>query len=316
MSRPFFQATAEQVVTVSEAVVSLNGADVATVAAFADLPQPTVENALNLAADLELLTANAGQFASASPLCGLLRTPQDSEKAAILRVMIESYDPFVVFREELGATDDVTASAQRTKAKLGLTCHREQIKETLLSLATYSGALIASHGNSYQRDAKGISALLDELAAGSREVAGAMDTIRAELGPDAAGQVNHDRVILPLVAGLRHAAAGAGREAVLQAGIAVENFLASIAVQCEVATAGAHGINAKKDRLTKAGEYPRKLHNICKYLGHVRNAADHGNDEEIGAPWEVSQQTGRNYIFVAAVFIRSMVSHRVDRHDI
>ena len=102
----------------------------------------------------------------------------------------------------------------------------------------------------------------------------------------------------------------------MQAGIAVENFLASIAAQCEVATAGAHGINAKMDRLIEAGEYPRKLHNICKYLGHVRNAADHGNDEEIGAPWEVSQQTGRNYIFVAAVFIRSMVSHRVDRHDI
>ena len=230
--------------------------------------------------------------------------------------MIESYDPFLVFREELGATNDVTTSAQRTKAKLDLTCHREQVKETLLSLATYSGALIAGHGNSYQRDAKGISALLDELAIGSREVAGATDTVRAELGSDAAGQVDHGEVIEFLAAGLRHAAADAGREAVLQAGIAVENFLTSVAANHGTNIAGAHGINAKMDRLVNAGQYPAKLHNICKYLGHVRNAADHGNDAQIGAPWDVSGRTGRNYIFVAAMFIRSMVSHRAGRHDI
>ena len=316
MPRPFHQATAEQVVTVSEAIIALGRGDAAMIAAFTDLPQPTVEGALNLAADLELLTENTGQFASASPLCKLLRTPQDGEKAAILRVMIESYEPFLVFREELEATNDVTASAQRTKAKLDLDCHREQVKETLLSLATYSGALIAGHGNSYERDVKGISALLDEIAAGSREVAGATHTVRAELGPDAAGQVSHDEVILPLAAGLRHAAAGAGREAILQAGIAIENFLTSIAAHHGTNVAGAHGINAKMDRLVQDGHYPGKLHNICKYLGHVRNAADHGNDVDIGAPWNILGPTGRNYIFVAAVFIRSMVAHLAGSHDI
>ena len=302
--------------TVSEAVVALGGGDVTTIAAFTDLPQPTVEAALKLATDLELLTEHAKGFASASPLCRLLRTPQDSEKAAILRVMIESYEPFLIFREELEATNDVTVSAQRTKAKLDLTCHREQVKETLLSLATYSGALIAGHGNSYERDAKGISALLDELAAGSRETAEATHTVRKELGPEAAGQINHDLVILPLVAGLRRAAAGAGREAVLHAGIAIENFLTSVAAHHGTNIVGAHGINAKMYRLIQAGHYPGKLHNICKYLGHVRNAADHGNDAEIGAPWDVSGPTGRNYIFVAAVFIRSMVAHLAGRHDI
>ena len=241
---------------------------------------------------------------------------QDGEKAAILRVVIESYDPFLVFREELEATNDVTASAQRTKAKLDLTGHREQVKETLLSLATYSGALIAGHGNSYERDAKGISAILDELAAGSREVAEATHTVRAELGDVAAGEVNHDQVILPLVAGLRHAAAGAGREAVLQAGIAVENFLTAVAAHHGTDIARAHGINAKMNRLVEAGHYPPKLHNICKYLGHIRNAADHGNDAEINAPWDILGPTGRNYIFVAAAFIRSMVAHLDGRHNL
>lgn len=316
MPRPFFQATAEQVVIVSEAVVALGGSNAAAVAAYSDLPQPTVAGALNLAADMGLLVENAGEFSSASTLCKLLRTPQDSEKAAILRVTIESYEPFLIFREELEATADVTTAAQRTKARLDLDLHREQVKETLLNLATYSGALKAGHGNSYERDAKGLSAILDELSAGSREVAEATHTIRAELGPDAAGQVNHDQVILPLVAGLRHASAGSGREAVLQAGIAIESFIDWFSVQCGGNIAGATGINAKIDRLVADSKVPKKLQNVSKYLGHVRNAADHGNDADIGAPWDILPATGRNYVFVAAAFIRTMAGHLAGRHDV
>lgn len=315
MARPFYQATAEQVVTVSEAIASLSNGDSATVAAFTDLPPAIADNALNLASDLGLLSENAGQFSIGSPLCQLLRTPQDGEKAAILRVTIESYQPFLVFREEHEATDNVTDAAQRTKIKLDLDCHREQVKETLLSLATYSGALTAGQGNTYERDIRGLTALLDELAAGSREVAEATLTIRQELG-DSAAQVDHDHVLLPLAAGLRHAAAGNGREAVLQAGIAVENFLTHTATHHGTNLAGANGINAKMDRLKSDGHYPTKLLNVCKYVGHVRNAADHGADQDISAPWNITAQTGRNYVFVAASLIRAMLAHRAGVHDI
>ena len=316
MPRPFFQATAEQVVIVSEAIVALGGSDAVAVALYSDLPQPTVEGALKLSADMGLLVETAGQFVSVSPLCKLLRTPQDSEKAAILRVTIESYEPFLIFREELEATADVTIAAQRTKARLDLDLHREQVKETLLNLATYSGALKAGHGNSYERDAKGLSAILDELSAGSREVAEATHTIRVELGPEAASQVDHNQVILPLVAGLRHASAGSGREAVLQAGIAIESFIDWFSNQCAGNIAGATGINAKIDRLVTDSKVPKKLQNVSKYLGHVRNAADHGNDADIGAPWDILPETGRNYVFVAAVFIKTMFGHLAGRHDV
>jgi hypothetical protein len=313
--RPFFQATAEQVVIVSEAVVSLGGGDAATVATFTDLPLGTADSALKLAVDMGLLSENAGRFVSASSLCRLLRTPQDSEKAAILRVTIESYEPFLIFREEHEATNNVTDAAQRTKAKLDLDCHREQVKETLLSLATFSGALTAGQGNTYERDARGLTTLLDELATGSRDVAEATLTIRGELGP-AATQVDHDQVILPLVAGLRHAAASNGREAVLQAGIAVENFLTATATYHGTNIVGANGVNAKMDRLIQGGHYPTKLQNVCKYVGHVRNAADHGADAEIGAPWNISSQTGRNYVFVAVRLIRAMLDHRAGHHEL
>ncbi len=315
MPRPFYQATAEQVIVVSEAVVSLGASDAAAIAAFTDLPMATAEGALRLAADMNLLIENAGQFSIGSPLCKLLRTPQDREKAAILRVALESYEPFQVFREEHDATGNISDAAQRTKVKLDLNCHREEVKSTLLSLATYSGALTPGQGNNYSRDALGLTALLDELVAGSREIADATQTIRQELGVDVA-LIDHALVIQPLVAGLRHAVAGAGREAVLQAGIAIENFLVGVAAHHGTNIVGAHGVNAKMDRLVTASHYPGKLHNVCKYLGHVRNAADHGADTEIGAPWDLSPQTGRNYVFVAAMFIRAMIAHRLGRHDL
>ncbi len=315
MPRPFFQATAEQVVIVSEAIVSFSGNHAAAVAAFTDLPEATANSALKLAVDMGLLSENAGHFNVASPLCKLLRTPQDREKAAILRIALESYEPYQVFQEELDATDNVTDAAQRTKAKLDLECHREEVKATLLSLATYCGALTPGQGNSYSRDGKGLAALFDELVAGSREIADATQTIRQELGPDVA-LVDHGQIIQPIVAGLRHAVAGAGREAVLQVGIAVENFLTATATHHGTNIVGANGVNAKMDRLVQAGHYPSKLHNVCKYLGHIRNAADHGADTDIGAPWDISTQTGRNYVFVAAMFIRAMLAHRTGSHDI
>lgn len=315
MPRDFHQATAEQVILVSESVVSLGEADASSVGLFTDLPQNTAENALKLATDLGLLSDQAGRYKISSPLCRFLRTPQDGEKAAILRATIESYEPFLVFREELDATNNVTNAAQRTKIKLQLNCHREQIKETLLSLATYSGALTAGQGNTYERDAKGLTSVLDELAAGSREIADANQTVRAKLGM-VAGQVDTDQVINPLVAGLRHAAAGNGREAVMQVGIATESFLAHTAAHHGVNIAGANGINAKMDRLVAAGHYPAKLQNICKYVGHIRNAADHGVDIDIGAAWDISSETGVNYVFVAIMLIRSILNHRSGNHQI
>lgn len=315
MVRPFSQATAEQVVVTCEAVVALgDGVDANAIAAFADLPAQLTQKALALAVDLGLLRENAGVYSVANALCRLFRTPQDREKAAILRITIESYEPFLVFREELQATNDTSTAANRTKARLDLDCHREEVKDTLLNLATYSGALKVAQGNRYERDQTGTTALLEELALGSTEEADAVHTIRKELGDDAANVVDHAQIIVPLAAGLRHAAGGAGREAVLHAGNAIDTFLDWYAADRGVALAGATGINGKVEKLRQGGAMPVKIQNVSKYLGHVRNAADHGNDADVGAPWNITAETGRNYIFVAAGFIRSIISHRSGHH--
>jgi hypothetical protein len=45
------------------------------------------------------------------------------------------------------------------------------------------------------------------------------------------------------------------------------------------------------------------LSNVGKYLGHVRNAADHGIDRDVAAQWGIRPSTGIEYVFVACSFI-------------
>lgn len=318
MPRPFSQATAEQVIRVSEAAVALqNAADAEAIGRYTDLPTGLTHGALALAVDLGLLEEIGEVFSPLSPLCKLLRTPQDKERAAVLRIVIESFEPFQVFREELEATGDASTAANRTKVRLDLDCHREEIKDTLVSLATFSGALTVVQGNTYERDNKSMGNLLAELAAGSGEEAAAIYRIRKEIGPQASAVCDHNEVIAPLAAGARHASGGgAGREAVVNAGNAVESFLNWYGNSVDHPVGGSHGLNAKIESLRQAGHLPLKLTNASKYLGHIRNAADHGVDDQIGAPWDISEATGRNYIFVAAQFIRSVVDYKDGRFEI
>lgn len=310
MARAFSQATAEQVIRVSEAAVALrNDAEMERIARYTDLPSGPTTKALALSVDLGLLSIDGGKFVPASPLCQLLRTPQEKERAAVIRVTIENYEPFVVFREEHEATKDASEAANRTKARLDLEGHREEIKDTLVSLATYSGALTVSHGNTYERDNSSMGNLLEELAIGSGEEAAAIHAIRKELGQEAAGLVDHNNVLMPLAASLRHASGGGtGREAAQHAGNAMDSFLDWYAEHVGGDLRGATGINAKLDKLQRDNHLPKKLVFIGKYVGHVRNAADHGVDRDVAAAWDISDATGRNIVFVAARFISSVIA--------
>jgi hypothetical protein len=306
MARSFSPATAEQVVVAVEAVVA-NGGAAATpfVAEFADLKAEQASAALMLGVDLGLLKEARGQFALANPISRFLRSPQDNEKAAVLRIVLEAYEPFQVFREELEASGDASSAAVRTKTRLALDAHREDIKSTLVNLATYSGALRAGNGGQYERDSKSASSLLKELAAGATEEGAAIHQVRTGLGT-AANAVSHEQVLVPLAAALRHAAGGAAREAVVHAGNSIDTFLDEFATRRQISLTGATGINGKIDKLQSGGALPKKLAFNAKYLGHIRNAADHGVDADVGSSWSIQASTGLNYVFVAISFIRAV----------
>jgi hypothetical protein len=48
---------------------------------------------------------------------------------------------------------------------------------------------------------------------------------------------------------------------------------------------------------------------MIRYLGHIRNAADHGIDSEINMQWDVSPKTAVEYVHVAQTAIAAMVAH-------
>ena len=317
MPRPFFQSTADYVVASVEAVVA-NGAPtpVAFVSDFADIPAALTQEALNLAVDLGLLTENGGSYSPASPLCVLLATPNLALKAAVLRIVLESYEPFVTFRRRLVATDLAATAAQQTKTALTLTAHRDEIKETLVSLGTYSHALESQGGGRYQPSDVPVANQLLQIAQGCVDIASAEARIRQHMGDGAADSVSRDEVLVPLATALLQAGAGDGKMAVVLAGNAVESYLLALGGRLGVvAVAAAPGINAKLDRLAPAAgaaalvppnALPKKLIFMGKFLGHTRNAADHGVDPEVGAAWQIQPSTGLEFVYVACSFISAV----------
>ena len=55
-----------------------------------------------------------------------------------------------------------------------------------------------------------------------------------------------------------------------------------------------------------ANALPKKLIVMGKYLGHIRNAADHGADPEVGAARQIQQSTGLEFVYVACSFISAV----------
>jgi hypothetical protein len=311
MPTPFYPATAEQVVSVVEAVVvNRNPAKPDFVAEFSDLTRTQSEAGLKLAVDLKLLAHDSGKYSTESFLCRFLVTPNQSHKAAVLRLVLESFTPFVVFRERLVATGSASTAAQQTKAALSLDAHREEIKDTLISLGTYSHALVTEGGGRYKSAEMSMDNTLQSMSQACSDATLAEHRIREQLGQDAASFASRNDVIVPLSDGLLRATQADPRGAVLVAGNAIESYLDSLASHLSppIPLTGATGINAKLEKFQQASRLPKKLINVGKYLGHVRNAADHGIDPETGASWTIRKATGLEYLYVACSFISSTYS--------
>jgi hypothetical protein len=75
-------------------------------------------------------------------------------------------------------------------------------------------------------------------------------------------------------------------------------------------------LNAKADTLAAANHLTTKHKFMLKYLGHIRNAADHGVDAEIGRQWDVSEDTCVEYVHVAITTIRCVVAHMNNRFTV
>jgi hypothetical protein len=303
--------TAEQVMAAIEAVVA-NGASAAPdmVAAFLDTTPIRATAALDMAVELGLLTKHANIYKATNPLCRY--TLNGDQKAAVLRVVLEAYQAFNKFRERLVSTADVSVAAKQTKTLCALTADRDEIRDTLLSLGTYSHALVTEGAGNYQLEVGSLANHLQVLSAACTELMAAEGRIRAQLGP-AAEQVlrdQRDNVIVPLADALVRANNRDAPGAVQQAGNAVEAHIDALAVRKGVVLAGAKGIISKLQKFENpTRQLPAKLVQVGAYLGSIRNAADHGTDPHIGnTRWKIRGATGLEYVYVACSFIAATIA--------
>ncbi|MBZ5706636.1 MAG: hypothetical protein LAN63_14900 [Acidobacteriia bacterium] len=303
--------TAEQVMAAIEAVVA-NGAtaEADMVAAFLDSTPVRATAALDMAVELGLLTKHANTYKATNPLCRY--TLNADQKAAVLRVALEAYQPFNKFRERLVSTADVSVAAKQTKTLCGLTADRDEVRDTLLSLGTYGHALVTEGAGNYQLEVGSLANHLQVLAAACTELMAAEGRIRAQLGP-AAEQVlrdQRDNVIVPLANALVKANNRDGPGAVQQAGNAVEAHIDALAVRKVVVLTGAKGIISKLQKFENpTRQLPAKLVQVGTYLGSIRNAADHGTDPHIGnTRWKIRDATGLEYVYVACSFIAATIA--------
>ena len=306
MPRSFSQSTAELTVQVAEAVCIKQGCDSQFVQDFCDLSAAQAAAALDLAVDIGLVIKSGDNFEPDSPFIKFLCTPEEAKKAAILRILLESYDPFLKFRERLLATGSVDNAAQQTKIMLDLDAHREEIKDTLVSLGTYTKAIQAEGGGRYTSNTTTLSNQLMEIAESCSNLAEAEACIRTEIG-DYSESLDRAEVIHPLASALLKARNDQPTEAVAEAASAIESFLARLATRMGVNLSGATGLNSRLDKFRPNNNLPKKVIEAGKYLGQVRNAADHGVDvdPDVGAVWKILDSTGVQYVFVACSFIRA-----------
>jgi hypothetical protein len=305
--RAFPAATAEQAIAAVEAVaVHGPGASPKFVARFADLTDDQAKAGLLLAADLGFLLKNGDHYEPVSPLCRFVTSGTDLQRASVTRIALESYEPFRVFRDRLVSTDAATA-ARQTKALLDLDAHHEDVKATLISLGTYTQGLAAAAGGQVLPATSAAEHTMEALAAGAEDLAGAEARIRQQLGPTASHAVSTNNVVVPLSDALLRAGNGDGRGAVVTAANAVESFLLEIATRLGVNVAGATGLNSKLNRFSD-GQIPKKVKSMGKYLGDVRNAADHGVDADVGQPWTIRPATGVEFVYVSCSFIANCMA--------
>lgn len=308
MPRAFFHVTAELVVAVIDAVQAHRSAAEAQVVSFCDISDDQAKQALGLAVDLGLLNDSSGTYAAVSPLAIFAGAPGERQRSTMLRIALEAYDPFIRFRERLIATDSVDTAAAQTKQLLDLSSHREDVKDTLISLGTYTNAFKAEGSGRYSITNAGVSIQIQPLAGACADRVQAEQVVRSWIG-DHTDEPDRNYVILPLARSLLKANAGEGREAVGEAGNAIESFLAELALRMRVDMTGASGINEKLNRFRTNENLPKKIVEAARYLGQVRNAADHGVDPDVGEQWSISELTGKTYPIVACAFICAALDH-------
>lgn len=305
MPRTFYSATAEQLISVIEAVILNNKqTEIIFVENFCEVSEHIARSALDLAVDIGFLKEENCSYSTNNFLCRMLITHLEDQKAAILRIQLESYEPFTKFRDRLMSTHNPEIAAKNIKTIFDFDSTWQGIRDTLISLGTYSHALDSRGAGVYLPSIESFEDYLFLAVAGCQELINAEQTIKQLIGQNFYPDLPFDEIIKPLSQAMVYASKKEQpRNVILHAGNAIDDFLNYFGDRVGLDVRNKTGINSKLDDLSHHGKLAKKLVYMGKYLGNIRNAADHGSDPEIRNQWAIRKQTSVEYVFVACTFI-------------
>lgn len=303
--------TAEDIVAVVDAVVAKgSGANSDYIADFTGIAtEDQVNKALCMAVELEMLVLDesSGCYTVNSYLAERLVTAtSDDQKAAVMRLILEQYQPYRAFKVRYGFTHQIETACRQAKILCSINGNERDIKNTLISIATYAKALKSEGANLYSFVEEEYTFSLVEAALSESAVSEKL--LREFFGDSNYSRVNPTTVIEPLAEAFQKSKADSPdtRAVIVYSANAFESFLDDYASAKGVSLAGKTGIIKKRDALSSF--LSKKHKGMIDYIGQVRNAADHGADnDENGQMWTVTRDTALLYPCIVASVIRDIL---------
>ena len=277
---------------------------------FADISSVQTDNALYMAEQLGLINYDGvtGFYTSNSFFARLIVSSRnDNHKAAIMRLVLEQYEPYITFKARFSFTNSLDLACKQVKTIYSMTCTYKDIRNAIINIATYSKAMINDGASSYKLNQDEVT-YIEILELALRFKANDDNALRVQLGESVCNFLDTDRVFNPLSDAYSRIQNfdSDPKAPILYAANAFESFLHQIADKHSISLSGRSGIGQKSDALNKV--ISKKHRGMIQYISQVRNAADHGADpDENGDIWEVSEATAQLYPIMVASVIKDIV---------
>lgn len=267
-----------------------------------------VSKAIKMATQLQLIEYNSQEdcYETKSFLAKQLVTASsDEEKAMFMRLILEQYEPYQTFKTRYAFTNSIELACKQTKSLHSISSNERDIKNTLISIATYAKALKSEGASLYSFAEDYTSIALIEKALNTAAVTDA--SLRSFWGEQLYSFANNTNVFQPLVDALKKVKCVPidTRSIVVYAANAFESFLEDYASSKSISLLGRTGIISKRDALSS--HISKKHRGMIDYIGQVRNAADHGADsDENNQMWTISAETAALYPCIVAITIKGI----------
>lgn len=315
MSYSIVQTTAEDILFVIDAAYAKpEDCDSKFICDFTDLSESQVKNALHMAQEFSLVTfdSNTSTYKGNSSLARLmLSTRTEEQKAAIMRLILEQYEPYRIFKDRLMRNDTLDQAARRVKAFFNMTLSPSEIKETITNIATYSKAIINNGARNYKLNQDETSHI-DILERVLYDKANDNNILLSLLGEKIYDCLDKETVINPLLNAFSKIQATPidGKSTILYSANAFESFLVQLGKEKTIDLSKKKGIIEKSDMFS----FSKKHKGMINYLGQIRNASDHGADTyENNYSWSVYDETAKIYPFVVVNLIKAIKEYENNR---